>query len=244
MNIVAGSKVVFVGDSITAQGWFNGGTEPAVTGTLEALINANGLGTVVPGVTSGTPGSVTGVGGVSRGQSVPFVTVNSGVSGNAAANIATDLANRVTNFNPNVVFLEVGINDAVVYFTDPTAFAASYSSILSGILAWNPATKIICVGLIARGEQWSTGPTWGINIYDSNILQFDGIIQTIVVGAGANVIYADIRTPLLAYEAAHNTPAPGVLFPVVTVDGIHPIISSGQILVSGWVNQNITVVPS
>lgn len=240
LPIVAGDRVHFCGDSITAFGWFG------PTGGLVDQINATwptpAMATI-PGHCTGTVATCTGTTGKAQldqpGKKAITVT-SSGVVGNKAADIAAAVASRIVAFNPTKVVLEVVINDAIGG-TDPTAFQASYDSIIAQTLAALPSVKFLCVSALCYGEQWLPGPAWGANSSDSNILALDAAIQAVV--AKYSMSYVDLRAPLLVYEAANNTPQPGAVFGVVTADNTHPIITSGQVLMSTWAFAGVAVAP-
>jgi lysophospholipase L1-like esterase len=228
--------IVFVGDSITEQGWFN----PAV-----AAIDAGFVPRVSPG------GRATGAVGVATGK-VASVTptsftpslqvVNSGESGDGVQNIVANVATRITAFNPTLVVLEVGVNDCLGD-TDLGLFTTDYNSILDQTIAANPGVKIMCVPIITIGEQWKTVsgvPQWNDKLVPppSNptftpwIDDYNAVIQAACTRVGAN--YVETRNEYLAYESTHNTPQIGSFDNVLTLplpsnpNGVHPN-SAGQV---------------
>lgn len=238
--IIAGDRVHFVGDSITNFGWFNptGGFVDQVNATW-----ASPAPTPIPASASG--GHIVVTGGVAiAGNTQPtrraITVTSSGVVGNKAADIAGDVASRIVAFNPTKVILEVVIND-VIQGTAPTAFAASYDSIITQTLSSLPSVKFLCLSALCYGEQWQAGPAWGPNTGDSQIITLDNAIQTICTNRG--MFYADTRAAQVIYESINNTPAPGAVDGFVTADAVHPINPSGQVLMGTWVFPAVTVTP-
>lgn len=117
------------------------------------------------------------------------------------------------------MIVEVGVNDINASIPQAT-FASNYAAYLAAIKSGLPGVKIGCVSVFCDGEQYPDpadgpgGPT-----------DFNTIIAGVAYNAGA--YYLDVRTAQQAYEAAHNTPAPGVVSGVLTAEtppttGIHP----------------------
>jgi len=244
-QVKRGANVVFVGDSITAQGWMSvaGGfidqinaQIPIITAPRVAKL-ANGA---VPATIIRAPGEVVTVAPVSTQQVIR--TVNSGHSGDETGDIAAAVTARITSFAPDVIVLLIGIND-VFFGVNPAVSQANYDSILSQIRAWSSTVVIACLSVLTEGEQWAAGPVWsnsGPND-DAAIDSFNAFIQTLCTTY--NATYVDVRSQMLTYEAAHNTPAPGVASGVLTVDRIHPN-ATGQVQVSTYAIQSFTVVPN
>lgn|SRR5678815_1983766 len=243
-----GDQVVFVGDSITAAAWMS------VTGGLVDQINAQipvvnmprvatvaggaAIATLAPGARAATVAAVST-------QSVIRV-VNSGVPGNKAADIAADVAGRITNYNPNVVVMLIGVNDAV-NVTSLASFQTSIHTILSTTRAALPSCKIVVLSILWWSEQWAAGPVWN-NFYDPppsnptytpSIAEYNAILQSEC--AAVSGTYIDTRAPALAYEAANNTPAPGAVQGILTQDRIHPTIPLGQVQIGNWCIGSFTV---
>jgi lysophospholipase L1-like esterase len=236
--IVAGDRVHVVGDSITQFGW------ATAAGSFFAQVNATwATPALAPIYASSSGGKVVASGGAvvianSQPQGKAITATTSGVSGNKVADIQSAVASRIVAFNPTKLIIEVGINDFLAS-TDPTAFGISYDSIVTQTLSALPSCQIMCLSLLTFNEQWAAGPAWPGVAIDS---AYDPAIQTVCTNRGCT--YVDLRTPLLAYEVAHNTPGPpGVATGIVTSDGIHPIVTSGQVLMGTWVFANVTVTP-
>lgn len=190
-------RVVFVGDSITENGWY------AVAGGLIAQLGALGASLTV---------------------------INSGVSGNKVADLAAAVPARVTNYNPNVVVIFIGANDASAG-TPPATFRASYDSLISKIVAFAPGVQIVCLSILCQGELWSTsGPSFAGNAFDSTITSLNAEIAGAAAGCAT---YVDIRTQGARYEAEVNTPAPGAASGFLTSDGLHPN-ATGSARIGTW----------
>jgi lysophospholipase L1-like esterase len=235
--IVAGDRVHVVGDSITFFGW------ATATGSFFDQIAATWANPSPAPIYSNSSGGkvVTGGGTVVVANSQPtrrgITPTTSGIVGNKASDIAGAVASRIVAFNPTKLIIEVGINDFLAS-TDPTAFGISYDSIVTQTLSALPSCQIMCLSLLSYNEQWAAGPAWP----GDAVPTYDNAIQTVCTNRGCT--YVDLRTPLLAYEAAHNTPGPpGAGLGIVTSDGIHPIVTSGQVLMGTWVFANVTVTP-
>ena len=227
-----GTPIVFVGDSITFEGWFSA-EQSTVSGTD---LLADQLSPVAvqprPGSVSGTVASATGnvgsVASVVGGNQI--YAINSGVSGNKAADIAANVASRITNYNPQAIVLYVGVNDIG---GNQAAFGASYASILSQITAWNPAVPVVCLSILSYGEQWQFPPLlWYSGETGTQIPQYNAYIQSAAASAGAT--YVNLSTAALNYEQVHNAPQIGAFSGILTRDGIHPL-AVGQRFISDLV---------
>lgn len=260
MQIKAGSHVHFVGDSITAISWYDGqyggGLYQAAPNSfldriqtagqaLPAVVRA-GVNTGMVAIVGGMPATV------SPAPQNLMTTSQSGVSGNVAADILSDGVNvRVTNFNPDVVVLEIGVNDAGEG-TDYSVFQAEHASIIAQILAWKPTTQILCMGIACYFEQWQLVngvPSWGIDIHDAAIIGINNAIQANVAANIANCTYVNLRDPCLATEVAFNSPPPGLLDQIVCNGAPHPstylgptAAGSGMVLWGGWAYPYVKVV--
>ncbi len=98
---------------------------------------------------------------------------------------------------------------------------------------------------VAGGELWQDGPPAAFassNPYNARISDLDQAIQDVVAASpSANVTYVPVRAVALAYEQAHNAPAPGVSAGILTSDGLHPN-ATGQALMSAQAFGQVTVV--
>lgn len=242
-------KVVFVGDSITEQGWFN----PAVT-TINTLFSTN---KVYPSSATGGRAIATGgTGSVAVTANNPALqAINSGVSGDESGNISAAVATRITNYNPTVVVLAVGVNDTRSGVQTST-YRANIDTILDQTLAALPTCKIIVMSVWLIGEQWIL--SGGIPVFNDKLTPppsnptftpwiEDMNAQLIASAAAHGAIYCDTRTPTLAYEVAHNTPMIGTFNGVLTQttpepSGVHPL-PVGQAFLSSVLMNNIIVAP-
>ncbi len=240
VTVRPGNKVVFVGDSITLAAWY------AVTGGLVDQINAQIPTVVAPryatlagGARAATlaPAAVAATVAPVSIQS-PIRVVNSGVSGDETANIDAAVAARITDYNPDVIVLLVGVND--VNLLESTAFITThYGSILSQIRAWSPTVPIACLSILFIGELWGAGPVWA-NAKDTALNDANTAIQGLC--ATYNATYIDARARALTYETVNNAPAPGAASGILTSDGIHPN-ATGKLQLGDWTIGSFTVTP-
>ncbi len=244
-----GTTVVFVGDSITADGWFD-----------ETLSNKGGTNLLVQQLSSiqtvARVGSATGRVGSASGHigAVAAVTgggqiyaINSGIGGNQASDIEAAVPARITNYNPDVVVIEVGINDvrAVPVPVTAAAFRASYDSIIEQTQAAIPTVQIVCLSILLMREQWASAPPpahFAGNPFDApaDIPAFNAEIQASALAHGC--VYVDTRPPAALLESTLNTPEPGAIDGILTTDGIHPN-ATGQESISDSVYPAFTFVP-
>lgn len=240
--ISGGDVVVFCGDSITDQGVFR----PAVLALNEQLPDRRSAAAVAVSGRALATGSGRAV--AATVPEDPIVPIMSGVPGDEISSIAANVPGRITDYNPDVVFLFVGVNDCLVA-TPLANFNASYDTVLAGIRAYADI-PVCCLSIFEIGEQWVSGPLRWDNHYDPppsdptftpSIAQYDTQIQTAVTDSTlSNAEFLDLRAPTLAYEAAHNTPEPGAADGVLTYDGVHPN-ARGQNWISGLVVANCVV---
>ena len=202
--VAPADKIVFCGDSITFFGWWY------------HLIGMSNAATDV--------GNVFGRGGYYRTGGLPpgMTFVNSGVSGDTAALIAADVAGRITAYAAQCLILAVGVND--VRFGTPDAnFSTSINSIVDQARAAQPTLKIAATGVFVNGEDLP-GAT------ETDILAKNAIQAATM--ARVSGTWADVHTPLVAWEAINNPghAANGFL----TNDGFHPN-ALGNFQYSEWV---------
>jgi lysophospholipase L1-like esterase len=223
--------VHFVGDSITASGWYS------ETGGFVDQINAQIAAFPSRRYYSRVSGSGVGNGGGTSSAIVmpvaasPIVVTASGVSGNTVADIATNVAARITNYNADINVILVGINDAILG-TPYATFEASYTSMLSQVVAALPTRQIACCSVLCYGEQWQAGPDpWGPNLNDVQCANIDAKIALCTAAVGAT--YIDFRTTLGVWETQNNPGPPGAASGVFTSDGVHPL-ASGEVLMGTW----------
>lgn len=233
-----GDKVVFVGDSITAFGWMS------VSGGLVDQINA-----AIPSRTLAISATVSGAlahavaGNVAATlltttlPPIPITAVNSGIAGDTAAVLATQVASRITDYNPNVIVIEEGINGQNV---PPSQMGADYSSILSQIRAWSPTVPIVCVSILGYYEQWqSTTPPTAIPVND--ISPYNVALKA-ACDSFAGTTWKDNYHPFYLYESTHNTPEPGAQSGILLLDDRHPN-PTGQLQMGNWTIGSFQVLP-
>jgi lysophospholipase L1-like esterase len=221
--------IVFVGDSITKAGWFD--ENQSTQGATNLLVQQ-----IYPRVSAlsanASPVSIS-LSSVTAQGAPAIRAINSGVNGNTVANIEADIAGRITNYFPDIVVIEVGINDAaaVPVPTPILDFRASYDNILATVKATLPSVQIVCVGILSDGELWAASPTphFAGNTYDTEIEIFEAQIAASAAAHGA--AYVSVRTPAALSESTLNTPAPGIAAGILTLDGVHPN-ATGQVLMS------------
>ena len=235
-------QVHFAGDSITGFNWFSapGGIVAQMNASLATLPK-----TSYPGVLAGGAVAATLAGGATVAvnrpvyQVPPFVTAptlkpvtSAGFSGNSITDFVANVPARITNYNPDVLFLETGANDEQNFnnsaLTVPQYITAT-TSVINQCLTFNPNMKICILAALCLSENWNAGPTWALSV--RTMLPN---LQTICAGY-PNVVCADINTPALAYEVANNAPSPGAHDGILTNpgDGVHPS-PTGQALMGTW----------
>lgn len=201
-------RIVGLGDSITP-GWY---------GPLNAYLDAAYFPSTNIARVPGLGGVLTTpAGSVRSGPNRKPVWINSGGSGNTTGDvIAAGIPARVTNHNPNVLFIELGANDVVLDVANAT-FEANYTQIIVDSRAVIPALRIACFSVLCKGENWPNGA----NAYDTvptGITAKNAIIAA--VAAAQSCTYVDVRTPLLAELPTLN---PGHLDQGFwTSDNVHP----------------------
>lgn len=199
-------RIVMLGDSITAFGWYNQFAQSVEAGQI-----AFRAGGIPPGpfptiVTSSTSA---------------HIWFNSGVAGDDCITIlAATIAARVTAYLPDIVIVFIGINcwqhlDASGHPTDAEC-TTNHALILSQIKAQNPTAQVLVIGPLCKGEQWPDGANIG---QDPGINAKNAICQSTAIAAGVD--FVDLRPPFFAYEAIHNPTE--LNFGILTSDGIHPI---------------------
>lgn len=151
--------------------------------------------------------------------------IPAGVSGNKAADLDARVVTDVVNLapKPTIVLVAGGTNDAQV--TAGPAFTASYSSVLTKLIAGGilPA-NIGCVSVMFVGSEANPG------LIDPQIDATNVRIQACCAAVGGT--YIDVRTPALAYEVVNN---PGNLTSgVLTTDGTH-LTATGMLFLSNTV---------
>lgn len=242
--------VAFAGDSITAGAYYN------QTGSFLPLIQA-----AIPTITirtaaTATGGVATATGGVGHdaGQSIhPVVTnIDSGLAGSTAADWAASGAamtvTRVTNYNPQVVVVGLGINDVRTPFT-AAAYRANVDIILDKINTVCPNAQILIWGVLGNGEQWASGPLrWSNAAYappgyviDTQVDDYNTQMAA-SCAAHTKCQFVDMRSHWLTLEQTTNTPEPGAANGVYSLDGVHPN-PAGQTMMGSYLFTTVTISP-
>lgn len=216
LTLQPGDKIVMFGDSITAGIGFGPWYAPWVT-SVNATYTAAGTTLVSkpaagPFVSPHRAGAVTTSPNLAPRNYSPTI-INKGVGGNKIVDLIARVNADVIAQSPTVVIIEEGIND-VIGGTDVTTFGNNAVSLLNTITSGLPGVRLAWVSCLCYGEVYPD-PTWGPPINAINAK-----IQTAIAGAGGT--YIDVRTPQQAYEAANNTPPPGVNMGILTNDSTHP----------------------
>jgi hypothetical protein len=132
---------------------------------------------------------------------------------------------------PKFLWIEVGINNQG---SNQTVFQSDWHSYLATIVAALPTIQIAAVSIFSRVENYPD------TVNNTEIDQLDAIIKTEVEGVGGT--YVDVRAVQQAWEAANNTPPPGVASGLLTDDGVHPK-TSGVAMISTAVLSATTITP-
>lgn len=200
-----------LGDSITANVWYN-----AFAAAAEAALAA-----------SGTPGPPNGGPYARVARQTNFHTwINSGVAGDDCTNlaggapatgVARSIANAVGAFSPDIVIMHLGINCVQHTIPDATCLT-NHASILTQIKSYVPASQILVVGPLCKGENWPAGA----NADDAAIAIKNGICASTALAAG--VTFCDLRPAFFAYEAINNPGHLTILGPLTNSDAsaVHP----------------------
>lgn len=241
--VSGGDRIVFCGDSITDQGVFN----PAVAMINEQLSDRVSCPAVAVSGRAFAPSAAQRAVSATAPQN-PIVPIMSGVPGDEISSIAADIPGRITNYNPDVVVLFVGVNDCLVA-TNLASFNSSYDTVLAGIASYGNVPTM-CVSIFEINEQWVSGPVRWDNHYDPppsnpsftpSIAEYDSEIQTAVDDTTlTQAEFLDLRADTLVYESQINTPEPGAADGVLTSDGIHPT-PKGQYWISSLVVAGMNV---
>ncbi len=202
-------RVVMLGDSITAFGWYNFFASQVELGQIS---HAPGLPPPGPSPSNGAR------------PTASHIWFNSGVAGDDCITIlAATIAARVTAYLPDMVIVFIGINcwqhlDANGTPTDGEC-TTNHALILSQIKAQNPAAQILVMGPLCKGENWPDGANTG---QDPGINAKNAICSATALAAG--VTFVDLRPSFFAYEAINNPTHLQILGPLTDADSIavHP----------------------
>jgi hypothetical protein len=237
--IRGGEKALGTGDSITAGGYLEvaGGLFdqidakiPTVTGPRFATAAAGSTPAVAAsGSTRAIANSVSTHNTIRR--------FNTGIAGNLTGDIAAAVPARITNLAPDVLILLIGINDVINGMSLAAYSTPNMNTILSQTRAFSSTMQILLVSLLCYGELWAAGPplSWGPNapqLLDGPIDAFNVMLQGMC--STYNCTYADARAQLLVWESINNAPAPGVQAGPFAGGGPHPLIPTGQVVLSNF----------
>jgi len=203
-------RIVFGFDSISANVWMapktpNAGGGPWFADMLQAAAIA-ALSTKYHGLPGGGPAD-TGF----------LAWFNSGVAGDDCTNVVGNVGTRVNAFRPDLLIDWVGVNCVQHAVSDATCLA-NHASIITQAKAFNPDLQVIAMSPLCIGENWPDGA----NANDAALDAKAAIVKNTVEAAGGT--YVDLRTPMFAYEAIHNSGHLTILGPLTNNDAsaIHP----------------------
>lgn len=201
-------RIVFGFDSISANVWQapktpNTSVGPWFADALQALAIAR-----LPDVPRGLAGPT---------ATDYFYWFNSGVAGDDCTNVVGNVATRVNVYKPDLLIDWVGVNCVQHAVSDATCLA-NHASIIAQAKAANPDLQVIAMSPLCIGENWPDGA----NANDAALDAKAAIVKSTVQAAGGT--YADLRTPMFAYEAIHNPGHLTILGPLTNSDAsaIHP----------------------
>lgn len=242
LNVRWGSRPLWIGNSITVQGYFL-----AAGGLLDQM---NAAAKLVPRVGGSAHGATfTGPKGVVVGNAgivsaapecAPVINqVNQGGNSFTIELINANYSTFVTQFLPlDLVILECVVNNQ---FTDPAMHFTDYSAFLDRLRS-DGAKQVLCLGAFLfqfTGEQWTAGTP---NTFNSGLTATHPIEANVAAACAARpgwTEYCPLWDTVLAYEVAHNTPAPGVVSGILSLDGVHPN-STGQVLMGTTAMSHLT----
>lgn len=246
--IRSGARVAFDGDSNTAAGSLNW-PHPGLSTTFDPTNVELSVG-FVKSVNSvlqqaRAPRAATNAGrratnaGRASGMPVsvgsPIVEINTAINGQKVADIDVNFVAQISSQNPDAVVLFIGLNDAT---NPPTVgLQASIDSLSAKLVALGK--PVLWLSIAENGSQWSAGPVWGNGQADVDIATVNAMIQAACTANGFR--FVDLRTPLLADNAARNLPAPGSQT-FHTYDRLH-LRPLAQVIVGDAVLAQCTVIP-
>ena len=259
MNVTAGDYLVPIGDSITAVGGPNEGGYSWPSGPggfidqVNLILTPSGpppnqqILSVSAGIKSVSVGAIKSQVAAAPVGYRRLVTFTYGASGATSAALAGFLPAHVINELPAsivspVVLVEIGINNALQIRDGVSTlqdFIDGLNSIVSLFTTPWPAARFIMCSCLCYQETWATGPTWAGTGLEPHIADVNTAIQAKVTALGSKAVYADWRTPLLAWEVINNPnkDASGH----ATVDGVHAKIATMVSIMAPPVLAAITV---
>lgn len=176
------------------------------------------------------------------------------ISGTTLQQLADNVTSRVMAYAPAgagsnwVVIIDVSPNDWSAFDQGrPFLWTNPADTILAAIRATKPNARVVFISSIfGLGEKWTAAPAncWGQNSADADVEGLNAIASNWCAANGCWFI--DIRGTLTTdtntmAEAESLLNAGNLTSGVITFDGEHPIIDSGQKIVSakltaGWLN--------
>ena len=160
--------------------------------------------------------------------------INSGVPQNQISDIAADIPGRITNYNPDVVVILIGVNDVRGVPTGPPpleTFRTNYATVVDTVKATLPNCRIMLVSILYAGEKWASVPPpahFAGNTYDATIDAWNNVIRYLAESRGC--VYVDGRGASAIVEPTGNTPEPGAVSGFLTDDQVHQLILGQQVL--------------
>lgn len=195
--------IVFAGDSLTVLGAYPGGWLQSFNSIVQM-----------------------------RNPRMNISVIASGVGGNTAANVDARLTSTVLNYNPTVVVLFVGINDAVgLARSSPNPNLSSYLSTMTDIVQkclLHPGVRsVVIMTPMAYDDKWD-----GQSPYDSTIDKMTRDLRTFALINRLPLI--DVRATIVSAEPIFNrSDASYGIF--MNSSHVHPT-ALGNLLLSGVVS--------
>lgn len=238
ITIHPGAKIVLFGDSLTngfgGTAWQDGGFTSTVTAAFGSPSNActNSATSCTNSATSCTYRSP-----------IPTVIVH----GHNSAKISTLqglVASEVIALNPTHVFIQ-GTGTDMLDGTGYDQYQTDATALLTTIKAGLPSAQVAWLNIWNYGE-WQAGAAEGEPFY-GYITLYNARIPLALAAVDASYVYIDIRAARDTYEAAHNTPYPGVSAGIMTIEtppayGAHCNASAGAPNLSTTVLASVTFV--
>lgn len=176
------------------------------------------------------------------------------ISGTTIQQLADSVTTRVMAYAPAgdgsnwILIIDVSPNDwSAADQGRPEIWTTPATTILTTVRATKPNTRIVLLSSIfGLGEKWTAAPAaaWGLNSADADVAGLNAIAAAWAAANG--VRFVDIRgnktTDAHTMAEAESVLNPGnVTSGIITSDGEHPIIDSGQKifsarLLAGWLN--------
>jgi lysophospholipase L1-like esterase len=181
------------------------------------------------------------------GKKPPTFT-NTGAVGQNTSGWLAGLNSLVLTTNPTDVFLILGTNDASSGAIPAATTQSNCVSAFTQIISSFPSVRIHVFGThLYTSEQWPDGSASGPS--NSALAALcNAAIYAAVAMFPANCRWYNMRQFEYTWEAANNTPQPGVATGLLTQDGTHPTKigqrpagQSGQEIGSAWAMTVLTL---